>query len=148
VFPDLERAGDARQGVRGSCLCGAVTFVVTGTPLRCGHCHCSRCRKARGAAHASNFFTALDGVRMTGGENLLREYKVPEARYFKQVFCGTCSAPMPRFDAERGIAVVPMGALDDDPGVRPSRHIYVGSKAPWWDITDDLPQFAEMPPTA
>jgi hypothetical protein len=147
VYPDLERPGDASAGVRGSCLCGAVAFVVTAEPLRCQHCHCSRCRKARGAAHASNFFTRLDGVRLLRGEEHLREYKVPEARWFKQVFCGTCSAPMPRFDTERGITIVAMGTLDDDPDVRPARHIWVGSKAPWWPITDGLPQLEAAPPT-
>jgi hypothetical protein len=111
------------------------------------HCHCSRCRKARGAAHASNLFTAFDGVRFTRGTERLRSYKVPEARFYTQVFCDTCGSPMPRLDEERGIAFVPMGGLDTDPGARPMRHIYVASKAPWYDIADDLPQFAEMPPT-
>jgi hypothetical protein len=55
---------------------------------------------------------------------------------------------MPRLDAGRGVAAVPMGSLDDDPGARPTRHIYVDSKAPWYEIPDDgLPRFAEMPPT-
>ena len=53
---------------------------------------------------------------------------------------------MPRLDEERRIALVPMAGLDTDPGARPMRHIYVASKAPWYDIADDLPQFAEMPP--
>src|SRR5262249_1450697 len=56
----------------------------------------------------------------------------------------TCGSPMPRLDEERGIALVSMGGLDGDPSAHPTRHIYVGSKAPWYDITDDLPQFAEM----
>jgi hypothetical protein len=53
---------------------------------------------------------------------------------------------MRHFDRERGIALVPMGSLDDDPGMRPTRHIFVGSKLPWFEITDTLPQFAERPP--
>ena len=54
---------------------------------------------------------------------------------------------MPRLDEERRIALVPMAGLDTDPGARPVRPIYVASKRPWYDIADDLPQFAEMPPT-
>ena len=42
-------------------------------------------------------------------------------------------------------AIIPMGSLDDDPGIRPMRHIFVGSKAPWLAISDALPQFAERP---
>ena len=52
---------------------------------------------------------------------------------------------MPRVVAERGLAVVPAGALDQDPGIRPQAHIYVGSMAPWFEITDTLPQFQELP---
>ena len=55
---------------------------------------------------------------------------------------------MPRIDRERGYAVVPMGGLDDDPGVRPQAHIFVGSMAPWYTIADDLPKHAEYPPAA
>jgi hypothetical protein len=146
AYPDLARAGEPRGGPRGSCLCGAVSFRVTGPILRAQHCHCSRCRKARAAAHASNCFTAVDAVELVAGAERLRSYKVPDARFFGQTFCETCGAPMPRLDHERGIALIPMGSFDDDPGTRPARHIYVGSKAPWYEITDDLPQFTEMPP--
>src|SRR5262249_58775551 len=108
-------------------------------------CHCSRCRKARAAAHASNLFTAANDLRFTRGDHLLATYKVPTARYFTQVFCRTCGSPMPRVDSERGFAVVPMGSLDDDPGVRPQRHIFAASKAPWYELVDALPQDAEFP---
>ena len=74
-------------------------------------------------------------------------YKVPEAERFTQTFCATCGAKMPRTDAARGIAIVPMGALDDDPGVRPAEHIFVADKAPWFEITDALPQHAAYAPT-
>lgn len=130
---------------RGSCLCGQVTYVVEDEPLRCRTCHCSRCRKAGSAAHVSYLVTPLGGVRFTRGEELLETFKVPEARYFKHAFCRACGSSMPRFDAERGIAIVPMGSLDDDPGVRPERHIFVASKAPWDAILDGLPQDADHP---
>jgi hypothetical protein len=146
ALADLPTRDAAGAGTRGSCLCGGVGYVVTGPVLRSQHCHCSRCRKARAAAHGSNFFTAIDDVRFTRGEGLLSSYKVPEARFFKSVFCRTCGSPMPRHDPERGIAAVPMGGLDDDPGIRPARHIFTASKAPWFDIADDLPQFPEMAP--
>ena len=138
---------DPPGGVRGSCLCAAVGFVVEGQPLRAVNCHCGRCRRARSAAHAANLFTAADGVRFTRGESHRISYKVPQARFFTQVFCRACGSPLPRIDPERGIAVVPMGALDDDPGIRPQFHIFVGSKAPWFDIADDLPQHAEAAPS-
>jgi len=146
VLPDIPPRTAATGKPRGSCLCGGVTFVVEGEPLRVQNCHCQRCRKARGAAHASNLFTSFDGVRITAGEELLESYKVPEARFFSSVFCRRCGSKLPRFDRERNIALVPMGALDDDPGVRPERHIFVDSRAPWFDINDDLPQYPGPPP--
>jgi hypothetical protein len=148
VFPDLVNPEPPTAGPRGSCLCGAVRFVVTGPILRAQHCHCSRCRRARAAVHASNCFTAVDGIEIVAGAERLRSYKVPDARFFGQVFCETCGSPMPRRDHDRGIAVVAMGSFDDDPGVRPTRHIFVGSKSPWYEITDGLPQFENAPPTA
>jgi hypothetical protein len=131
---------------RGSCLCGGVTYVVEGAPIRCNHCHCSRCRKARGAAHASNLLTDADGLRFTRGAELIETYKIPEARFFTHCFCRVCGASMPRVDRERAIAIVPMGGLDDDPGALVQQHIHVGSKAPWYEIADDLPRHDAAPP--
>jgi len=136
---------DAPGKPRGSCVCGAVAYIVDGTPLRCWSCHCSRCRKARSAAYASNLFTPSDGLRFTRGEELLASYKVPDAQRFTQIFCRTCGSILPRIDRDRGFAIIPMGTLDDDPGMHPQAHIFTGSKAPWYTIPDDLPQHAEHP---
>ena len=138
---------DPPGGVRGSCLCGAVGFVVEGEIRRATNCHCGRCRKARAAAHASNLFTSDAGLRFTRGAERLTLFKLPDARYFAQAFCRDCGGKLPRLDRERKLAVVPMGSLDDDPGVRPSAHIFVASKAPWYEIPDALPRHAEgLPP--
>jgi hypothetical protein len=134
---------------RGSCLCGAVTYIVEGAPRRALNCHCSRCRRERSSAHGSNLFTSADGVRFTRGEDQLDSYKLPEAKFFTQVFCRTCGSPMPRIDRARDLAVVAMGSLDDDPGIRPQAHVFVASKAPWFEIpADGLPRHDEYLPSA
>jgi len=120
---------------------------MTAEPLRVNHCHCSRCRKARGTANATNVMVTLDGVRFTRGADLLTTYRVPDARFFAHVFCRVCGSSMPRLDEARNIAMVPMGSFDDDPGARPERHIFVDSRAPWDTITDTLPQFPAGPPS-
>ncbi len=148
VQADLPPRAPASGAPRGSCLCGGVSFVVTGSPLWSVHCHCTRCRKARGAAFASNVVTRADGVRLLDGEDLLASWKVPEARWFTNAFCRRCGSKVPRICRERDLAIVPMGALDDDPPIRPQAHIFVGSKAPWDVITDDLPQHAAARPNA
>ena len=147
VVPD--RAPDGPPGrPRGSCLCNGVAFVIDGPPKQARNCYCSRCRKARAASHASNLFVDLDGLRLTRGEDLLVTYGVPGARYFSQAFCLRCGSKLPRLDPERRLAIVPMGSLDDDPGMRPQAHIFVASKAPWVEITDELPRYEGAPPPA
>jgi hypothetical protein len=133
---------------RGSCLCGAVRFVLDGEPLLARNCHCSRCRLARSAAHACNVLAPFDAIRITQGAARIASYKIPEAQFFTQTFCTTCGGKTPRHDAGRGIAVAPLGAFDDDPGTYPQRHIFTGSKAPWFEITDGLPQDEGAPPPA
>jgi len=112
------------------------------------YCHCSRCRQARGAAHAANMLTRVEGVRFTRGADLVASYKVPEAKFYTQAFCRGCGSPVARLDHGRHIAIIPMGSLDDDPGVRPSEHIWAESKAPWFEIADTLPQHPGPPPPA
>ncbi len=130
----------------GSCLCGAAAYEIEPQPLRIRSCHCSRCRKARSAAHASNTFVPIDGFRWLRGEDRLASYKVPEALRFTQVFCSTCGAKMPKRTPELGTMVVPAGSLDAAPDAAEHEHIFVGSNPPWLEIADALPQYAEYPP--
>jgi hypothetical protein len=132
--------------VRGSCLCGGVVFEVTGELPLIIHCHCSRCRKARSAPHNANAFARPDQIHFHRGQDLLRTYKLPTAKQFAPCFCGTCGSPMPRMNGQGEHVGIPAGAFDDDPGARPRLHIFTGSKASWYDIPGDLPQFDEYPP--
>ena len=132
--------------VRGSCLCGEVKFEVKEPFKLARNCHCSRCRYGRSTAHACNGFVSFDGVQFVSGEDRLREFKVADARYFTQVFCEVCSSLMPRRDKGRDISVIPMGALDNDPGIRTSDHIFTRHMAGWHEITDGLVQHPEGPP--
>lgn len=131
--------------VSGSCLCGDVVYETSDRPTRMFYCHCSRCRRARGAAHASNVFFGIDGFRWIAGSERVRDYKFPEARFFTMAFCDRCGSKVPRVAHERGAVIVPAGSLDSDPGMRVMAHIYVADKAPWFDITDSVPQFAQAP---
>lgn len=130
----------------GSCLCGEVAFEITTPPMMMFQCHCSRCRKARSAAHGANVFYKAEGFSWTRGESLVREYKVPEALHYTVAFCGQCGAAVPRVARDRGIVVVPVSSLDTDPGMRPMAHIFVDSKAPWFEITGTMTQYPEAPP--
>ncbi len=132
--------------VQGSCLCGAVAYEIDGPIREMRHCHCSRCRKARSAAHATNVYVRESALGWLRGEDLVQSYKVPEAKFFANCFCGACGSKVPRVDPSRGLAVVPAGSLDHDPGARPGMHIFVGSKAPWHEIADALPRHEAAAP--
>jgi len=136
-----------REGVAdGSCLCGAVAFEYR-APVRMYQCHCSRCRKARSAAHGANVFVKLDDFQFTRGEELVAQYKPPEAQRFTNAFCTRCGGKAPAVQRARGVVVVPAGILDTDPLMRPQANIFVASKAPWFDITDAFQQYEELPPS-
>lgn len=129
--------------VAGSCLCGAVAYLIEGEIPLFLHCHCTRCRKARSAPHATNGFVEAKRFRWQRGEEKLRSYKVPEAERFTQVFCETCGSIMPVVRDHAPRIVIPAGSLDGDPGGRERAHIFCGSKSHWYEIEDDLQQFDE-----
>jgi hypothetical protein len=139
-------AVEPRAGVvLGSCLCNGIQYEITGQPLRSANCHCSRCRRGRSAAHASNLFYTLDDFRFTRQEVPIGDYRLPGAKYFGVSFCTRCGSAVPRVSTERNAVVVPAGALDTDPGVQPAMHIYVADKACWFEITDSFPQHPAVP---
>jgi hypothetical protein len=132
--------------VHGHCLCGTVAFELSGKPERLHNCHCTRCRRARGAAHATNAFFRRDQLTWLSGEDDITAFRLPGAKRFGQDFCRHCGSSVPRVVASTGYAVVPCGSLDTPPGMAVHSHIFVGSKAPWFEITDDIPQWEELPP--
>ncbi len=129
--------------VGGSCLCGGVQFEVAKVPLIV-LCHCSICRKANGAAFDSGAAVPVADFKLTKGDDLIQTYaSSPEIR---RAFCRVCGSRVPSRARNGELYFVPAGLFNDDPGVKPALHIFVGSKAPWWDITDDLPQFEKWVP--
>lgn len=141
--PTVEAKRDVLQG---SCLCGEVAFEIEGAPERLMYCHCSRCRRARSAAHGANLFFKADQLRWLRGESLVKYYKEPSAKFFSVSFCGKCGSGAPRANREYQVAYVPAGVLDGDPAIKPQARIFVGSKPDWVEITDSIPRFEELPP--
>ncbi|MGB6539249.1 MAG: GFA family protein [Xanthobacteraceae bacterium] len=130
--------------LRGSCLCGGVRYEINGNLSEAINCHCSMCRKAQGAAFRSRAKVRASDFRFVSGEALLTFFASSPGNH--RGFCRVCGSPiLTKFDADPSTFGLPLGPLDDDPGVRPQAHVHVASKAPWFTITDDLPQFAELP---
>ena len=128
----------------GSCLCGRVRYEISGALRGALNCHCSMCRKAHGAAFRSRASVKAADFRWVQGEDLLTWYETSPGNH--RGFCRICGAKLlSRFDFDPGVYGLPLGALDGDPGVKPALHVFVACKAPWHEISDGLPQHAELP---
>ena len=127
----------------GSCLCGSVRYTIAAAVEFAEHCHCSMCRKAHGAAFSTNAAVPTDSLLIEGREHLSEYASSP--RRLKQ-FCSTCGSQLfiRRLNAPEW-TVVTLGTLDGDPCIRPSRHVFVGSKAVWHDPHAQLPLFDTYP---
>jgi len=136
---ELDRQTRAGR-IHGSCLCGDVTFETT-DPEFMMNCHCTRCRLSRAAPYATNLFVSRESVEWISGKDLVRNYKLPDAERFAVGFCRQCGGLVPRTDSDSPRIHIPAGCLDSNPGIEPLGHIFVGSKASWFDITDVLPQW-------
>ena len=133
------------ESVKGSCLCGSVQFAVSPPYSAFRYCHCSRCRKASGSAHASNLFVPEKQFGWTAGQALVSHYDLPSAKTFAVSFCKQCGSRVPHKLKGREDYLVPAGLLDADPAARPENAIYWGSKAPWYVELQTIPRFDERP---
>ncbi|MEQ9005133.1 MAG: GFA family protein [Pseudomonadales bacterium] len=131
------------ESLTGSCLCGAVRYAISGGFAFLGNCHCSICRKANGAAFATWGILDPKQFQWTQGEDQVRWYASSAST--RRAFCGNCGAALAAAH-DWGVSEVVVATVDGDPGARPREHIFVGSKAVWHHITDDLPQHETWPP--
>lgn len=128
--------------LRGSCNCGKVRYELRGTPLGMYYCHCGTCRKATGSSLATNVFMATADFVLVSGRDVLTAFESSPSKH--RYFCSACGSPIySQAEKTRDMVSVRCGTLDDDPQLRPATHIYVASKAPWYEIRDDLPQHPE-----
>lgn len=128
--------------MRGSCLCGTFRFVIRGPVHFLKNCHCSRCRKMSGSSFATYARTETKHLHITSGAEHVTVYERTPGNTI--AFCQHCGSHVPH--PPPGSALVEFGAglLEDDPGVGVAYHIFVGSRAPWTQLNDELPKFDEL----
>ena len=129
----------------GSCLCGEVRYEIVEPLGRFQYCHCSRCRKFTGSAHAANVFVPPAQFRWTAGEDSVGRYEHPGAEHFATGFCKRCGSSLPWLTQSGITVVVPAGTLDEAPGVQPSRNIFWDSRAPWFEDSSALEKIPGTP---
>ena len=131
----------SQRMLSGECLCGAIRYEVEDAFQYALNCHCSRCRKATGSAFKPLGGIECDRLRVIKGVEglmILGDEGGHDAR------CKHCGSLLYSLVREGQYVHVALGTLVDDPSIRPSAHIFVGSKAPWFTITDELPQYEEL----
>jgi hypothetical protein len=125
----------------GACECGAVRYEVADAFLYTANCHCSRCRAATGTAFKTFAGIERKKLAITAGHDTLLIVGEENANNTR---CGVCGSPLFSVVRDGAFVHVAMGSLVDTPSIRPTEHIFVGSKAPWFEVTDALPQHEEL----
>ncbi len=126
--------------ITGKCECGKVQYRVADEFVYAANCHCSRCRAATGSAFKPFGGIERDKLEVTRGEDgihVVGKEKAHDAR------CAACGSLLYSVVRKGEYVHVALGSLVDAPTRRPDHHIFVGSKAEWYEITDDLPQHDE-----
>ncbi len=128
----------ASRTLTGKCFCGAVQYAVADEFVYAMNCHCSNCRRTTGSAFKPFAGIEREKFSVSNGADTLMLYGDASGH---DAHCGTCGSLLYSLVRAGAYVHVAMGTLIDNPSIRPTRHIFVGSKAPWFTITDDLPQY-------
>ncbi|TAJ93006.1 MAG: GFA family protein [Reyranella sp.] len=124
--------------LRGKCLCGTVQYEVMDAFAYALNCHCSNCRRATGAAFKPFAGIKRSALTVTHGRDRLL---IHGSETNHDAHCARCGSMLYSLVRDAAWVHVTLGTLVDPPSIRPGAHIFVGSKAPWFAITDDLPQY-------
>ena len=128
--------------LRGQCYCGAVAFTVRDAFAYAYVCHCGECRRRTGAAAKPFAGAPAEALAITAGADAVQRLGEPAGHHASCARCGSLLYSLVR---EGAYVHVPLGVLIDPPSLTPTAHIFVGSKAPWDEILDDLPRFDAFP---
>ena len=122
----------------GKCFCGAVHYEVADEFVYAANCHCSNCRRTTGSAFKPFAGIERDKFALAEGHHGLIHFGDASGH---DAHCSRCGSLLYSLVRDGAYVHVAMGTLVDDPTIRPTAHIFVGSKAPWFTIADDLPQY-------
>lgn len=129
---------------QGSCLCGAVKYELSGNFQSFFLCHCTRCQKDTGSAHAANLFAKSGELTWLQGKVEVKTYQHPNSLHSKS-FCQKCGSALPTLVEHINSVLVPAGSLDSPVPIVPTAKIFVGSGAGWFINLDDVPSYETLP---
>ena len=117
--------------LKGSCLCGSVSFEVLDNFKMFFFCFCEQCRKLSGSAHAANLFAEPSDIKWIKGKESTLRYDHPK-RQFTKVFCQVCGTAMPYESKSGGLLIVPAACLDEEPSKAVDAHLYCSEQKDWY----------------
>ena len=131
--------------MKGSCLCGEVSFEISGELQSIYQCHCSLCRKVSGSSSNSALIVLRHNFMWVSGKNKINTYS--NSTGFKSEFCGCCGSPVPNISSGGDSYWVPAGLLSESIETEVLAHVYVGSRANWDTgfLSDYVEKFLTMP---
>jgi len=130
--------------LKGECLCGAVKYTYDGELGDVLNCHCSECRKWHGSAFRTRAAILKKDFRWLQGEDNVSHYDGLSNTI--KTFCKTCGSNLiSYYKHDTEMLGLPLGAVEGLKDRKPQYHIFTNSKASWYDIDDDLPQYPELP---
>lgn len=130
--------------MKGSCLCGAVSYEVERLDIPIGHCHCRTCRKAHAAAYASTAGVRRENFRWLKGSDRLTSFESSPGKL--RHFCSTCGSHLMAERINQAHVIVRVATLDEDPGGTPAFHIWRSHDVAWLQDSADIPSFSEWQP--
>ena len=136
---------DSPEQVTGSCLCGEVTYQLDGNLGIFQYCHCSRCRKFTGSAHAANILVKPEQFSWLSGSQQIGTFIPEETKHFTTAFCKKCGSSLPWLAKSGKAMVIPAGTLDSHPGIEPQQNVFRASAADWYQPAKDLPEWDCLP---
>jgi hypothetical protein len=128
----------------GGCLCGTVTFQISGEFESFFLCHCRRCRKDTGSAHAANLFSSSAQITWISGQKSIKTFQLPGTKHQKS-FCTECGSALPSVHLGGTMLVAPAGCLDSEITIRPNAHICTASRADWDQYLEQTPMLDGLP---
>ena len=129
---------NSQKIAKGGCLCGAVRYEVKGALRDVVNCHCRMCQRQHGS-HGSYSKARNVNIKITKDEGLTW-YKT--SAIAQRGFCRVCGSGLFWKPFKQDATGIVAGTLDGPTGLKTIGHIFVGEKCDFYEITDDLPQFA------
>ena len=132
------------MAIRGSCLCGGVTFEIDRACGPVEYCHCNRCRKVSGSASLLTVRVKTQDYRFLTGHDLVKTYCAPilySPPAYRSFFCSHCGSQVPPPSPDEESFEIAAGLFDDDFGMRPDKHIFVDFMPAWDELHQELPAY-------